>query len=45
MSPEEAIPAIRTAPDARALFVAFLKVGVSGFGGVMPFAHRMLVEK
>ena len=28
-----------------ALFRAFLIVGVSGFGGVMPFAHRMLVER
>ena len=27
------------------LFVSFLKVGVSGFGGVMPFARRMLVEE
>lgn len=28
-----------------ALFRNFLIVGVSGFGGVMPFAHRMLVER
>jgi len=28
----------------RALFMEFLKVGVSGFGGVLPFARRMLVE-
>lgn len=35
----------RVVPDTRALFLAFLKVGISGFGGVMPFAHRMLVEK
>ena len=28
-----------------ALFRGFLIVGVSGFGGVMPFAHRMLVER
>jgi chromate transporter len=27
------------------LFVGFLKVGVSGFGGVMPFARRMIVEE
>ena len=27
------------------LFVGFLKVGLSGFGGVMPFARRMLVEE
>ena len=29
----------------RELFRGFLKIGVSGFGGVMPFAHRMLVER
>jgi chromate transporter len=29
----------------RALFDAFLKVGLSGFGGVLPFARRMLVEE
>jgi chromate transporter len=28
-----------------ALFRGFLLIGVSGFGGVMPFAHRMLVER
>jgi chromate transporter len=27
------------------LFVGFLKVGMSGFGGVLPFARRMLVEE
>jgi chromate transporter len=30
---------------SRALFVAFLGVGVSGFGGVLPFVRRMLVER
>jgi chromate transporter len=29
----------------RELFTGFLQVGVSGFGGVLPFARRMLVEK
>lgn len=28
-----------------ALFFGFLKVGLSGFGGVLPFARRMLVEQ
>ena len=28
-----------------ALFIEFLKVGLSGFGGVLPFARRMLVER
>ncbi|MGI9168997.1 MAG: chromate transporter [Caulobacteraceae bacterium] len=32
-------------PDARALFLAFLTVGLEGFGGVLPFARRELVEK
>src|SRR5438477_11483906 len=27
------------------LFVGLLKIGVSGFGGVMPFARRMIVEE
>jgi chromate transporter len=27
------------------LFAGFFKVGMSGFGGVMPFARRMLVEE
>lgn len=30
---------------SRALFMEFLKVGISGFGGVLPFARRMLVER
>jgi chromate transporter len=38
-----------TAPIAHlsigALFFGFLKVGLSGFGGVMPFARRMIVEE
>lgn len=29
----------------RELFFGFLGVGLSGFGGVLPWAHRMLVEK
>jgi chromate transporter len=29
----------------RALFTGFMKVGISGFGGVLPFARRMLVER
>ena len=27
------------------LFVGFLKIGLSGFGGVLPFARRMIVEQ
>ena len=38
----EASPA---APRITELFIAFLGVGLSGFGGVLPFARRMLVER
>lgn len=31
--------------STRELFVAFLAVGLSGFGGVLPFARRALVER
>ncbi len=40
-----ASPGSTVLPSVRELFLAFLRVGVSGFGGVMPFAHRMLVEQ
>ena len=33
------------APSAAELFLRFTQVGVSGFGGVMPWARRMLVEE
>jgi chromate transporter len=33
------------APNARGLFLGFLGVGLTGFGGVLPFARRMLVEQ
>lgn len=32
-------------PGLKALFLGFSSVGLSGFGGVLPFARRMLVEK
>ncbi|HJV93670.1 MAG TPA: chromate transporter, partial [Azonexus sp.] len=31
--------------DLKTLFRAFSAVGLSGFGGVLPFARRMLVEE
>lgn len=31
-------------PSLGALFLGFAQVGLSGFGGVLPFARRMLVE-
>ena len=33
------------APTPTALFLAFLGVALSGFGGVLPFARRALVER
>lgn len=41
----EVAPPSRPPVTTRALFMEFLKVGVSGFGGVLPFARRMLVEQ
>ena len=35
---------IQNRPDLRALFLGFSSVGLSGFGGVLPFARRMLVD-
>ena len=32
-------------PDSAALFRAFLGVGLRGFGGVLPWARRMLVDE
>jgi len=38
-------PGSGRAPSALELFLAFLEVGLSGFGGVLPFARRALVER
>mgnify|MGYP005811612285 CR=1 FL=1 len=32
-------------PDRKALFLGFLGVGVYGFGGVLPWTRRMIVEQ
>ena len=32
-------------PSRRELFIGFFSIGLSGFGGVLPLAHRMLVQK
>ena len=39
------MPESPSRPDLRALFLGFSSVGLSGFGGVLPFARRMLVEE
>jgi chromate transporter len=35
----------RVTPTRRALFLGFLGIGLKGFGGVLPWARRMLVEE
>lgn len=32
-------------PSCRALFAGFFSIGISGFGGVLPWARRMIVER
>jgi chromate transporter len=39
------IPSERPVPTIRELFVGFALAGLSGFGGVLPFARRMMVEE
>jgi chromate transporter len=36
---------MRARPTLRALFGAFLLIGLTGFGGVLPWARRMLIER
>jgi chromate transporter len=52
MADDKSVPGdlLAPAPDApppsrRELFLGFLIVGMQGFGGVLPFARRMLVEQ
>ena len=35
----------RPPPGVRALFTGFFSVGITGFGGVLPWARRMVVEQ
>jgi chromate transporter len=48
-SPPAAVPASdlpsSAAPSVGALFVAFARMSVAGFGGVLPFARRGIVEQ
>src|SRR5512143_3135201 len=41
----DSMPNRQAGVSTAALFFGFLRVGVSGFGGVLPFARRMLVER
>ena len=44
--PGQPDPGQPSAPiPARALFAAFFIAGISGFGGVLPFARRVIVER
>jgi len=43
LSPEK--PATVEPPTRAAIFAAFLKMGLLGFGGVLPWARRVLVEE
>ena len=38
-------PGISETPTPGVLFIAFLTIALSGFGGVLPFARRTLVER
>jgi len=42
----EALPMEQThnRPNCKTLFLGFSKLGLLGFGGVLPLAHRMIVE-
>ena len=36
---------IQSSPTNTELFLGFLKLGMMGFGGVLPLAHRLIVEE
>ncbi|BDD93336.1 chromate transporter [Pandoraea sp. XJJ-1] len=38
-------PPVADAPSIRALFLGFLGLGMTAFGGALPLARRMIVEK
>jgi chromate transporter len=42
---DSAVPASTKVPTLSELFFAFLGIAASGFGGVLPFARRMLVDQ
>jgi chromate transporter len=41
----DAEPAAQSAPSIANIFTGFFMVGVRGFGGVLPWARRMIVEE
>ncbi|WP_019449099.1 chromate transporter [Cupriavidus sp. BIS7] len=44
-TPPPAESALAPAPTPRALFFEFARMGLSGFGGVLPFVRRSVVER
>jgi chromate transporter len=44
-APEPPVPTINTPPGLLTLFVAFAKMSLAGFGGVLAFARRGIVEE
>ena len=42
---DEANPVPEVRPSCSELFLSFLAIGLQGFGGVLPWARRMLVEQ
>lgn len=38
-------PSLAPPPNARTLFLEFARMGLSGFGGVLPFVRRSVVER
>lgn len=43
--PDVSEPALAPPPNARTLFFEFARMGLSGFGGVLPFVRRAVVER
>lgn len=44
LAPQTSESATKSVPSPAALFFGFSRVGMSGFGGVLPWARRLLVE-
>src|SRR6185312_9768285 len=44
-APDLALPARNPAPSVIILFVAFAKMSLAGFGGVLAFARRAIVDE
>lgn len=44
-TPLLAEPELAPPPNARTLFLEFARMGLSGFGGVLPFVRRSVVER